>query len=251
MATTTPAPTTSTRTEPEPYRNHARVAGVFYLVTFVSIPTLALYEPVKEAGYIVGAGPDTAVLVGGVLEFIVALACIGTAIALYPVARRQNEGFAMGFVGTRILEAALIIVSIACLWTIVTLRQAGVGPDAQVTGQALVGMYDRVFLLSQGTIPVFNALLLGTLLYHSRLVPRWLPVLGLIGAPLLLASNVGILFGLLDFPSPAAAVAVIPIAVWEFSLGIYLVTKGFRPQAIVELCTVTDDPIKVRAQPAT
>jgi hypothetical protein len=95
---------------------------------------------VREAGYIVGAGPDTAVLVGGVLEFIVALACIGTAIALYPVVKRQNAGFAMGFVGTRVLEAALIVVGIACLWTVVTLRQAGVGADAQLTGQVLVGI---------------------------------------------------------------------------------------------------------------
>jgi hypothetical protein len=237
MATTTPALRTSAarRAETAPYRNHARVAGVFYLVTFVSIPTLALYEPVREAGYIVGAGPDTAVLVGGVLEFIVALACIGTAVALYPVVRRQNESLALGFVGTRVLEATLIVVGIACLWTIVTLRQAGVGADAQVTGQALVAMYDRVFLLSQSTIPVFNALLLGTLLYRSRLVARWLPVLGLIGAPLLLASNAGILFGLWDRVSPAVAIAVVPIAVWEFSLGIYLVVKGFRPAAAAEL----------------
>jgi hypothetical protein len=237
MATSTPAPRTSApkQTQTEPYRNHARVAGVFYLVTFVSIPTLALYEPVREAGYIVGAGPDTAVLVGGVLEFIVALACIGTAIALYPVVKRQNEGFAMGFVGTRVLEAALIIVGIACLWTVVTLRQAGVGADAQLTGQVLVGMYDRIFLLSQSTIPVFNALLLGSLLYRSRLVARWLPVLGLIGAPLLLASNAAIVFGLWDRVSPASAVAVVPIAVWEFSLGVYLVVKGFRPSAAAQL----------------
>ncbi len=84
-------------------------------------------------------------------------------------------------------------------------------------------------------MPVFNALCLGYVLYRSGLVPRILPTLGLIGAPLLLASDIAIFFGVIDRVAPFAAVAFIPIAVWEFSLGVYLTVKGFRPAAVAAL----------------
>ena len=187
--------TTATKRVPmDSLRKTALVAGVLYLITFVSIPTLALYGPVRnDPNYIVGPGPDTPSSVGGVLEIIVALAGIGTAVALYPVVKRQNEGVALGFVGARVLEAAAIFAGVVSLLSVVTLRQAGAGADALVTGQALVALYDWTFLLGQGLMPAVNALLLGSLLYRSRLVPRILPSLGLIGAPLLLASDVATL----------------------------------------------------------
>jgi len=213
-------------------RKTALAAGVLYLVTFVSIPTLALYGPVHDPNYIVGPGPDTSVLLGGILEIIVAFAGIGTAVALYPVVKRQNEGIAMGFVGSRVLEAATIVAGVACLLTIVTLRRAGAGAGALATGRALVALYDRTFLLGQSLLPVVNALLLGSLLYQSRLVPRVLPLLGLIGAPLLLASDAATLFGLWGQMSSLAAIAALPIALWEFSLGVWLVVKGFNPSPI-------------------
>ncbi|MER7993394.1 DUF4386 domain-containing protein [Micromonospora chalcea] len=219
-------------------RKTSLVAGGFYLLTFVSIPTLTLYAPIREADYILGGTPDTPVVVGGVLEVIVALACIGTAIALHPVLKRQGEARALGFVAARVLEAAGIFIGVASILTLVALRRAGAEPDALVTGRTLVAFYDSVFLLSQALLPAVNALLLGSLLYQSRLVPRILPVLGLAGAPLLVASDLGTLFGAWDRLSPVAAVAALPIAVWEFSLGVYLVVKGFKP--------VTDDTVAPR-----
>src|SRR5436190_5818671 len=125
-------------------RRSALAAGVLYLLTFVSIPTLALYGPVHDRNYVLGLGPDAAVLVGGILEIIVALAGIGTAVALYPVLRRQNEGVALGFVGSRTVEAAGILAGVACLLAIVSLRQAGAGAGALVTGQTLAILYGRI-----------------------------------------------------------------------------------------------------------
>jgi Domain of unknown function (DUF4386) len=84
-------------------------------------------------------------------------------------------------------------------------------------------------------MPVFNALCLGYVLYRSGLVPRLLPALGLIGAPLLLASDIAVFFGVIDRMAPIAALAALPIAVWEFSLGVYLTVKGFRPAAVAAL----------------
>jgi Domain of unknown function (DUF4386) len=178
-------------------RKTALVAGVFYLLTFVSIPTLGLYRSVRGPNYIVGPGPDAPVILGAFLEMIVALACIGTAVTLYPVLKRQNEGVALGFVGARVLEAATIYAAIASLLSVVTLRQAGVGAGALASGQALAAQYYWMFLFGQSFIPAVNAVLLGSLLYQSRLVPRALPVLGFIGAALLVAAWTGTLFGLL------------------------------------------------------
>ncbi|MFF5181896.1 DUF4386 domain-containing protein [Micromonospora sp. NPDC000316] len=218
-------------------RKTSLVAGVFYVLTFVSIPTIGLYAPVRDADFIVGTTSETPVVVGAILETIVALACIGTAIALYPVLKRQGEGRALGFVGARVLEAAGIFIGVASLLTIVALRRAEAGPEALVTGQMLVAFYDSVFLLSQSFLPAVNALLLGTLLYQARLVPRILPLLGLAGAPLLVASDIGILFDLWDRLSPVTAVAALPIAIWELSLGVYLIVKGFRPSPLTASMT--------------
>ncbi|WFE37139.1 DUF4386 domain-containing protein [Micromonospora sp. WMMD998] len=222
-------------------RKTSLVAGGCYVLTFVSIPTVALYDPVRDADYLVGGGSDTPVALGGLLETIVALACIGTAVALFPVLKRQGEGRALGFVAARVLEAAGILVGVASILTVVALRRAGAGADALVTGQALVALYDSMFLLSQSLIPAVNALLLGSLLYQSRLVPRVLPLLGLAGAPLLVAADLGVLFDLWDRLSPVTAVAALPIAVWEFSLGVYLLVKGLRPAPVTAGGPVSPD----------
>ena len=233
MAITTPPRASAQKQAPmDSLRKTSFWAGVLYLITFVSIPTLILYGPVKEAGYIAGAGPDTGVLIGGVLELIVGLAGIGTAVVLYKVLKRQNQATALGLVGSRVLEGTLLFAGVASILTVVALRQAGVGADGLITGQALVGLYDKTFLVSGSLIPAVNALLLGTLLYKSRLVPRALPVLGLIGAPLLLVGTMGTMFGAWEMASPPTLLLALPIATWEFSLGVYLVVKGFRPSPI-------------------
>jgi uncharacterized protein DUF4386 len=224
-------------------RKAALVAGALYLITFfTSIPAAGIfYAPVlKDPNYIVGPGPDTGVLFGGFLEMILALACIGTAVALYPVVKRQNEGVALGFVGTRVLEAAIIVTGIVTLLSVVTLRQAGAGADALLTGQALVAAHNWTLLLGPGFIAGVNALLLGSLMYRSRLVPRIIPLVGLIGAPLLLASCTATLFGLWGQFSSIALILVLPVALWEFSLGVWLVVKGFRPSAVTAGMTAAD-----------
>lgn len=213
-------------------RKYSLAAGIFYLLTFVSIPTLALYKSVRGPDFVVGPGPDGPVILGALLEMIVALAGIGTAVALYPVVRRQGEARAVGFVASRVLEAATIYVGIVSLMSIVTLRRAGIGAAALATGQGLAAQYSWSFFFAQSFIPALNGVLLGSLLYQARLVPRWLPTLGFIGATSLVASWLAILFGFLEAVSAGAAIAALPIAVWEFSLGVYLTFWGFRPSPI-------------------
>jgi Domain of unknown function (DUF4386) len=223
-----------------PLRRTALVAGVFYLVTFVSIPTLFLYSHVKSTDYITSTGPDTGVLVGCFLEVLVAIAGIGTAVTLFPVVKRQNQALALGFVASRTLEAAMIFTGVASLLSLVTLRQdlgSAAGADAASLvslGASHVATYNWAFTLGQSLMPGVNAILLGTLLYRSRLVPRLLPTLGLVGAPLHISAVVLTMFGVIDRVGTVAGIAVLPIATWELSLGIYLVVKGFKPSPITE-----------------
>lgn len=218
------------RTTQSRSRRISLAAGALYLITFLSLPAAALYNTVRQPNYVTGPGPDNAIILGGILEIIVALACIGTAVALYPAVKRQSEAFALGFVGARILEAGTIFAGVVSLMTLVTLRQSGAGAAALVTGRALVAMYDW-FHLGQNLMPAVNAVLLGSLLYQLRLVPRVLPLLGFIGAPLLVANTIVLMFGITGPLLTLTTLAVLPIAVWEFSLGVWLVVKGFTPTA--------------------
>lgn len=235
--------TTPTKRVPmDSTRKTALVAGLLYLITFVSIPRLALYGPMlTDPNYVLGSGNDTGALWAAVLEMVVAIAIVGTGVALFPVVKRQNEGVALGFVAARIIEAGIIVVGIISLLTIVTLRQdvgAAAGADAAslvTTGRSLVAIQNWTFLIGQTLLPGINALLLGSLMYRSGLVPRVIPLLGLIGAPLMISSAIGQVLGINEQVSVWSLIALLPIFVWELSLGLWLVFKGFKPSALAAL----------------
>ena len=220
---------------PSAQRRTSLTAGIFYLLTFVSVPTLALYNPVKSANYIIGSGPDTGAMIGGVLEIVVALAGIGTAVALFPVLKKQSEGFALGLVASRVLESATIFLGVAFLLSIVTLRRDGAGAGALGTSHTLVILYNRIFLLGQSFMPAVCDLLLGVMLYQSRLVPRSLSRIGIVGAPILVAGYLAVLFGLIGQHDSLAGLSAFPVAIFEFSLGVRLVVKGFDSEAVAAL----------------
>jgi hypothetical protein len=230
--TATTVPTTQ-RSPVDPMRRTALIAGALYLITFLSaIPAVFLLAPILDnPNYIVSAGSDTRVVFGSLLDLVNAAACIGTAVVLFPVLRRQHEAAALGFVTARVFEAAVIVIGVVSLLSIVTLRQAAGDLDpAYLTtaGRSLVAVRDWTFLLGPGLIPGVNALLLGYLMYRSRLVPRGIPTLGLIGAPLLMASAIATMFGVNEQISVWSAIAVVPIFFWELSLGLWLTVKGFN-----------------------
>ena len=218
-------------------RKSALVAGILYLVTFIAgIPPSFLYEPLfSNPQYVLGQGPEAPVALGAFLDLVTGLAGIGTALALYSIVKLQHEGFALGFVTTRVIEAASILVGAIGLLTIATLRQAGTaGTDAAsltAVGQALVALRDWTHLFGPGLMPVLNALLIGTLMYRSRLIPRIIPALGLIGAPILLSSTLGTMFGINHTMSLWTGLATVPIFFWELSFGLWMTFKGFNPSA--------------------
>jgi hypothetical protein len=232
----------------------ARVTGVLFLITFITaIPAaFVFYAPVlDDPRYIVGAGADISVQWGAFLEMILIIANIGTAVVLFPILKRQNEAVALGYVTSRVLESAIIMVGVFSLLTVVSLRSgfdpalpledfAGTaGADAALlvtVGKSLVALHDWTFLFGPGILAgVGNGILLGYMMYRSTLVPRGMAVLGLIGGPVLVAAAVAILFGVIEAGSVWQVIATLPEALWELSLGIWLIVRGFNPSAIARL----------------
>ena len=222
-------------------RKTALAAGVLYLVTFItSIPALALKDSARHnLDFMLGSGSATAVTWGAVLDVVLALAGIGTAVVLFPVTKRQSEVAGLGFVTSRVIEGAMILVGCLTLFTMVTLRQdmaGATGAEAAsliTTGKSLIAVHNWTFLLGPGLMPGVNALCLGWVMYRARLVPRLIPLMGLIGAPLLIASAFATMFGLWDQVSALSGVLTLPVALWELSLGLWLTFKGFNPSPLI------------------
>lgn len=215
-------------------RGNARAGGIFYLLTFAaSIPALLMLDPILNTpGYIVGGGHDTQVTWACFLDFVNALTAVGSAVAVYPVVKRVNQSLALGFVMSRMIEAAVIMIGVVALLTVVTLHQqvADTADPASLTttGHALVASRNWTFLFGPGFMACVNAVLFGTLLFRSRLVPRVIPTIGLIGAPLLASANMLALFGHITQTGAWTMAATLPIATWELSIGFYMTFKGFK-----------------------
>jgi hypothetical protein len=227
---------TTTRTPTGSARKTALVAGILYLITFgSSIPAaLLLGSTLDTPGYILGAGADGQIRLAALLDIVNGLTAIGTAVALYSIVKRQHEGFALGFVASRLFEAAILFVGVLSVVTIANLRDAGAaGTDPAAlgaVGSGLVALYKTSFVLGTG-IPALNAFLLGWLMYRSRLVPRAIPIVGLIGAPLFTSWIIGYIFGVTEGGTAWHAIGVAPIFVWELALGLWLTFRGFNQSA--------------------
>jgi uncharacterized protein DUF4386 len=223
----------------------ARIFGWLFIATFVtSIGARFLFidglgATWEDVRFIAGAGSDTPMKLGAILEFLLIIANIGTAVVLYPIAKRQSEAVALGYVTARVVESTFILVGLLSLVSALTLRQdlaGATGAEAAsmiATGSSLVSTYGWAFLFGPGLVVGFgNGLMLGYLMYRSGLVPRRMAMLGLIGGPMLIASFVLILFGVYENGSGPAFLMALPEIIWEASLGIYAAWKGFKPSPI-------------------
>jgi hypothetical protein len=219
-------------------QKRARWFGVLYLITYVtSIPALLLYQPVLDdpVGYIAGAGHDTQILLAALLELLLIIANIGTAVVIVPIVRRHSEEGAIGYVTARLIECTFILVGILCVLGIVTLRQQTAGPAEGTVAYTLAAIKDWTFLLGPGWVVGWgNGLILGYLMYRTGLVPRRAAWLGLIGGPLIIASGTAIMFTGNDPSSTLRSLQglmTVPEFLWELFLGIYCTIWGFRRDA--------------------
>jgi hypothetical protein len=219
-------------------QKRARVFGVLYLITFVtSIPALLLYEPAlrNPLGYIAGGGHDNRIFLGALLELLLIIANIGTAVVIVPIVRRKSEELAIGYVTARIFECTFILVGIISVLGIVTLRQQVAGASEGTVAYTLAAIKDWTFLLGPGWVVGWgNGLILGYLMYRSELVPRRAAWLGLVGGPLIIISGTAVMFSG-NHPGSTLrglqGIATAPEFLWELFLGLYCTFKGFRPSS--------------------
>ena len=210
--------------------------GVLFLITFItSISALILFQPVLDdpAGYIAGAGSDNRIYFGALLELLLIIANIGTAVVVYPILKRQNHILALGYVTARIVESAFILVGILAVLSIVTLSLQDAGGDEGAIAYALAALKDWTFILGPGWVVGWgNGLILGYLMYRSGLVPRPLAMFGLVGGPLIVLSGTLVMFDVADLHGTLQGLATIPEFIWELGLGIYATVWGFRQSPI-------------------
>jgi hypothetical protein len=225
---------------------------VLYLITFVtSIPAVLLYQPVLDdpIGYIASAGQDNRIFFGALLELLLIIANIGTAVVIFPIVKRQSEVLALGYVAARLFECMFILVGIVAVLGIVTLQQEVAGAAEGSIAYTLAAIKDWTMLLGPGWVVGWgNGLILGYLMYSSGLVPRKMALLGLVGGPLIILSGTLVLFGVADEGGTLQAVATIPEFLWELSLGIYCTLKGFRPSSPILRAGTRED--RTAAMPA-
>jgi hypothetical protein len=219
-------------------RKVATVTGWLMVVTFVtSIPAyFILYAPVRDnPDYVTGAGadPTASVALGAVLELVLIVANVGTAVVPYALFKRYSQSLALGYVAARIIECTFIAIGILSMLTFLFMRQEGRADADPVIGEFLVAIHDRAFLLGPGVFAgVANGMILGYLMYRTGLVPRGMAMLGLIGGPALVVAAIAIMFDVIERGSAVQGLATIPEFIWELSFGIYLIVKGFRPVPI-------------------
>jgi hypothetical protein len=232
-------------------RKIATLTGWLMVVTFVtSIPAyFILYAPVRDNPALItaaGTDPTASVALGATLELVLIVANVGTAVVPYALFRRYSEGLALGYVAARLVESMFIGIGIISLLTFLFMRQEGTAGTDAALGEAFVAIYDRAFLIGPGIFAgVANGMILGYLMYRSRLVPRGMAILGLIGGPALAISAVAIMFDVIDRGSLLQGIATIPEAIWELSFGIYLIVKGFKPSPT--LAGIDREPVARRA----
>ena len=227
----------------KPSRKISMLTGILFIITFItSIPALLLYSPIlNKSDYVLGGGHDNLIFLAAFLELLLVIANIASAIVPFPLLKRQQGEAAIGFIVARTMECTFIVIGILALLSVVTLRRDIGGTGAEnagaliVTERALVAIKDWTFLLGPGfVVGIGNGLLLGYLMYKSRLLPRRLALFGLIGGPLVLASGVAVLFDVIALGSAWQFIATIPEIIWELALGIWLTVRGFSPAPIAE-----------------
>jgi hypothetical protein len=231
-------------------RKTALAVGVLFILTFItSIAGVIAYGPVlSDPNYITGAGADTGVFLGAFLELLLIITNIGCAVVLFPMLKRQNEGLALGYVAARLVECTFILVGLLSVLAVVTLRQQATSAEAGTlvtVGKSLIAIHDWTFLLGPGFADgIGTGLILGYLMYRSGLVSRRMALFGVVGGPLLAASGIAVLLGVIPQFSPLQGLATVPEIIWEAFLGLWLTFKGFKPSAVAALASDSSDNVE-------
>ena len=232
------------------YRKTAIFVGIFFLVGYVILlPGGFLIDSIIDGpDYLINVSANRSqVIIGMFLEFINAAAVVGIAVLMFPLLKKQNEALALGYAGSRIVESAILLVGHIFLLLLIILSQEYVkaaDPDAsyfRTLGTVLIAERGLTFRMVMIVVSL-GALMFYYLLYQSKLIPRFISVWGLIGAPLSLAGGLIAIFGHRAGASMPASTMILglPIMLNEIFLGVWLIVKGFNSSAIGSGSAKTD-----------
>lgn len=223
-----------------------RVFGWFFLATFVfSIPAffVGYHNMLNNPSWITGSGgdPSTGISFGAASEVLLIVFNVATAVVAYPVLKRESELGAIGYVAARLCEAMFIAIGIIAALAFLLMRQDGTAISTPVLGNVFDAMYYRAFLVGPGFwAGLANGVILGYLMYRSELVPRPMTWLGLIGGPLVMITGILVIFDVIEPRGSVQGLAGFVEGLWELSLSIYCIVKGFRASSpLFSMGTVT------------
>lgn len=214
-------------------RKAALLAGVLYFLGIIA-GLLSVVPVIDRPDYLVQISADVGqVTTGAFFQFLMTAAYMGMALALYPILKQYNASLALGYIAFRIVAVALIVIGVILLLLLLTLSQAFVKAgepapshfqtigDLLRTGRDLVNHAGMTLVLSMG------GLLFNSLLYQTKLVPRWLAGWGLAGTAVTIVASCLFMFGSVDLLT--AVYLSLPLALQEIVFAVWLIVKGFNP----------------------
>ncbi|WP_426448295.1 DUF4386 domain-containing protein [Paenibacillus sp. S-38] len=227
----------------------AKLVGVLFILAAVTaVIGLVLYNPILQGpDYLIqGSRHEGQVILGAVMELILVVSAVGTATTMFPILRKHNETIALWHVCFRFLEAVVITVGIISVLSLLTLSRefaAAGAPDAvsfQASGTVLKAIHDWTFLLGPNFMLGINTMMYSYIFYKSRLVPRFIPILGMTGAALIFSCSLLVMFGVIEQLSVWGAVLALPVAANEMILAVWLLVRGFNGSAPAPSVRLTD-----------
>lgn len=219
-----------------------RIAGMLFLLTFASaIPPVAIfYAPaLDDPSFVLGDGGSAWISWGAIFELVLIFSNISTALALYPVLNKRFPVLALGYVAARLVECGFIATGIVALLALDTLRVEAAHEDPAiliVMARGLVSMHEWTFRLGPGVVVgIGNGLLLGFMLWKTRLVPRAMSIFGILGGPVLVVAGILVILGQMEAGGGVQLLLTLPEIIWEFSLGLWLSIWSFSRSALLTI----------------
>ncbi len=222
----------------------SRIVGVLFIVAAVaSVIGLLLYDPILNgADYLIrGSEHANKVKLGAIFELITVVTVIGTATTMFPILRKYNETIALWHLCFRFLEAIAITVGIISVLSLLTLSQEFASAGAldtasyQASGTLLKAVHDWTAWLGPSFLLGINTMMYSYIFYKSKLVHRFIPILGMTGAALIFLQALLVMFGVIEQFSGWGAITALPVAANEITLAVYLLVKGFNKSALASL----------------
>jgi hypothetical protein len=222
----------------------AKIVGVLFILAAVSaVLGVILYEPIlKGSDYLIkGSEHGNQVILGAIMELILVVSAVGTATTMFPILRKYNETIALWHVCFRFLEAVVITIGIISVLSLLTLSReyvAAGSPDIasfQVSGTLLKAVHDWTFMLGPLFMLGINTMMYSYIFYKTKLVPRFIAILGMTGGTLVFICALLVMFGVIQQVSVWGGLLALPVAANEMILAVWLIVKGFNESALASM----------------